>query len=89
MKDELISTLTERGQVSFPASLRKKAGLKTGQKFRWNSISESEYRVTVVEEPPDKPDPFKAIGYARNKYHPEDTRTTDEIMAELREGEED
>jgi bifunctional DNA-binding transcriptional regulator/antitoxin component of YhaV-PrlF toxin-antitoxin module len=86
MEDELTTTLTERGQVSFPSRLRKKANLHTGQKLRWAQVSPTEFRISLVEEIRDKPDPFKAIGYAR-KFHPEDTRTTDEIMAELREGE--
>lgn len=89
MEGELTTTLTERGQISFPADLRKKAGLKSGQKFHWIPVSDTEFRITVVEEEPEKPDPFRAIGYARRHYHPDDTRTTDEIMAELREGEED
>ena len=44
------STLTERGQISIPASLRKSMNLKPGQKLRFTEISESEFRVTVYQE---------------------------------------
>jgi len=87
MENELTTTLTERGQLSFPSQLRKRAHLQTGQKLRWTQISPTEFRVTVIEEREQVPGPLAMLGYARRKYHPEDSRTTDEIMAELREGE--
>lgn len=87
MKDELISTLTERGQVSFPASLRRKASLRPGQRISWTQISPTEFRVNVLQEKTEIPGPFGMLGYAKNKYRPGDTRTSDEIMADLREGE--
>ena len=37
-----VCTLTERGQISMPASLRRKMHLKAGQKLRWESVSETE-----------------------------------------------
>ena len=89
MDQELTSTLTERGQVSFPSQLRKKAHLHPGQKLRWTQISPTEFRVTVIEEEKQAAGPLAVLGYARRKYHPDDARTTDEIMAELREGESD
>ena len=46
------STLTERGQISVPAALRKKMRLKPGQRLRWESISEREARVVVESAKP-------------------------------------
>jgi AbrB family looped-hinge helix DNA binding protein len=38
------STLTERGQISIPASLRKSMKLRPGQSFHWQRISDREMR---------------------------------------------
>jgi bifunctional DNA-binding transcriptional regulator/antitoxin component of YhaV-PrlF toxin-antitoxin module len=78
-----ISTLTERGQVSLPAALRKAMKLNPGQALRWEQISERELRVHVV--PPEAPGPLAALGYAR-RLRPE-TRTTAAWMHDLRAGE--
>ncbi|CAN5493502.1 hypothetical protein BH20VER3_BH20VER3_08740 [soil metagenome] len=42
------TTLTERGQVSIPSSIRRALGLKPGQELAWKKISEDEVRVRVV-----------------------------------------
>jgi AbrB family looped-hinge helix DNA binding protein len=78
------STLTERGQISIPASLRKSMNLKPGQKLRFTEISESEFRVTVYQEKPVGP--VAVLGYAR-RLRPDGPRTTTSWMKELREGE--
>lgn len=78
------STLTERGQVSVPAELRKSMRLHTGQRFKWQCISHREMRVVVEEEKP--PGPLNVLGYAR-KLRPETLRTTEQWMRELRDGE--
>ena len=44
----LLTTLTERGQVSMPASLRKQLRLKAGQPLMWEKISDDECRVRIV-----------------------------------------
>ena len=36
--DKLTTVVTERGQVSIPASLRKELGLKTGQPLVWEKF---------------------------------------------------
>ncbi len=78
------STLTERGQVSVPAELRKTMRLHTGQRLSWQRISDREMRVVIEEEKPMGP--LSVLGYAR-KLHPATARTTDQWMRELREGE--
>lgn len=78
-----LSTLTERGQVSLPASIRKAMKLSTGQALRWEQVSDRELRVYVV--PPEAPGPLAALGYAR-RLRPA-PKTTAAWMRELRAGE--
>ena len=42
-----VTTLTERGQVSMPSSLRRQLGLRPGQPLLWRRVSNRELRVTV------------------------------------------
>ncbi len=44
----VMTTLTERGQVSMPASLRKELRLKPGQPLMWEKVSDDECRVKVL-----------------------------------------
>jgi AbrB family looped-hinge helix DNA binding protein len=76
------STLTERGQISVPASLRKAMGLRPGQRLRWERVSEREIRVAVESGP--APGPMSVLGYAR-KLRPGPIRPTSDWMRELRE----
>jgi AbrB family looped-hinge helix DNA binding protein len=79
------TTVTERGQVSIPADLRKSMALDAGQKLVWEKISDEEVRIHVLK---DKPDPLSMLGYGP-KVRGEPARTTDAWMRELREGEQD
>ncbi len=47
---EIRTTLTERGQVSVPAEIRRALRAKPGQTLRWQVVSDHECRVVV--EPP-------------------------------------
>jgi bifunctional DNA-binding transcriptional regulator/antitoxin component of YhaV-PrlF toxin-antitoxin module len=78
------STLTDRGQVSVPARLRKSMKLHPGQRFSWERISDREFRVTVTADSP--PGPMSVLGYAQ-KIRKGPRRRTSDWMAELREGE--
>jgi bifunctional DNA-binding transcriptional regulator/antitoxin component of YhaV-PrlF toxin-antitoxin module len=78
------STLTDRGQVSVPAGLRKSMKLHPGQRFIWERISDREFRVTVTADSP--PGPMSVLGYAQ-KIRKGPRRRTSDWMAELREGE--
>ena len=40
--------MTERGQVSMPAALRKQLRLKAGQPLMWEKVSDDECRVRIV-----------------------------------------
>jgi AbrB family looped-hinge helix DNA binding protein len=45
--NKLITVVTERGQVSIPAPIRKELGLKTGQPLVWKKISDRECLVKI------------------------------------------
>jgi AbrB family looped-hinge helix DNA binding protein len=78
------TVITERGQVSVPASLRKSMGLHSGRKLHWEQISDREIRVSIHE---DKPiGPLAVLGYAR-RINQKPPRSTADWMREIREGE--
>jgi AbrB family looped-hinge helix DNA binding protein len=81
------TTITERGQVSIPAELRREMHLIPGQTVIWEKISASECRVIVPPAPKVKPDPVAALNFA--KEHGLETMRTAKWMKILREGEED
>ncbi|MDI1320332.1 MAG: sporulation regulator [bacterium] len=78
------STLTERGQISVPASLRKAMNLRPGQRLKFAPISDHEFRVFTQNDAP--PGPIAMLGYAR-KIRSGPSRRTKDWMKELREGE--
>jgi AbrB family looped-hinge helix DNA binding protein len=77
------STLTERGQISVPASLRRSMKLRPGQRLKFVAISDREFRVVVEASNPAGP--MAMLGYAR-KLREGPARRTSEWMRELREG---
>jgi len=78
------TTITERGQISIPAEIRRKLSLKPGLKLLWSQVSDSECRI-VVKGTKSKPVGAVAmLGYAR-KFRK--TRRTSEWLKELRAGE--
>lgn len=81
--------MTERGQVSIPAELRKEMQLVPGQTLIWQRVSATECRVIVPPKTKIKPDPVAAIGFAKRHGLTTHHKTTAEFMRELREGEED
>jgi AbrB family looped-hinge helix DNA binding protein len=78
------SVVTERGQVSVPASLRRAMGLRPGQKLHWEQVSDREIRVSLPAENPLGP--LAMLGHARHIRATPPRRTAD-WMRELREGE--
>jgi AbrB family looped-hinge helix DNA binding protein len=77
------STLTERGQISVPAAVRKALHLRPGQRLRFEAVSANEFRVFAA--PRKAAGPLSVLGYARNLGKA--PRPTKEWMKELREGE--
>jgi len=78
------TTLTERGQVSIPVSVRREMGLHTGVSLRWEAISARECRVVV--ESPAKGDPVKGLGFGPKCRGTQGRKTLD-WMRELRAAE--
>ena len=79
------STVTERGQISIPAQIRREMHLEPGQVVVFERISATECRFFVEARPAKKPDPVAAIGFARRHGLP--AMTTRKWMDLLREGE--
>jgi|LSQX01.1.fsa_nt_gb AbrB family looped-hinge helix DNA binding protein len=80
----LATMVTERGQVSIPAEIRKKMKLKPGQRILWELTPDGECRITPA--PVRRPQGACAmLGYASTFRR---TRRTQEWMDELRGGEE-
>ena len=79
-----VSVITERGQVSIPAQLRKELSLAKGQRLLWEKTGEHEIRITVLAET----EPRGAMAMLGSAKRFRTARTTQEWMAELREGEE-
>jgi AbrB family looped-hinge helix DNA binding protein len=78
-----ISVVTERGQVSIPAHLRKALGLEKGRRLLWEKAGEHEIRVVVLPEA--EPRGAQAMrGFAQRFRAPRRSR---DWMKELREGE--
>jgi len=78
------SVVTERGQVSVPASQRKSMGLRPGQRLHWEQVSDREIRVSICEGKP--PGPLSVLGYAA-RLRSTPPRRTEDWMREFREGE--
>ena len=78
------STLTERGQISVPAALRKAMNLRPGQRLRFAPVSDHEFRVFTRNDKPAGP--MAVLGFAR-KLRAGPARRTSEWMRDIREGE--
>jgi hypothetical protein len=79
----LVTTLTERGQASLPASLRKEMGLRPGNRLRWQKLSSREVRL-LVESGKQVAGPKAMLGFAKSFRSP---RRTADWMRDLRAGE--
>lgn len=79
---EIATTLTDRGQVSMPASIRRELGLRPGQTLLWKRLSENEVRVKV----PHRGGGPSMRGFMK-KFLAGGPRTTSGWMKILREGE--
>ena len=86
--DDMTTTLTDRGQTSVPAAIRRKAKLAPGQALLWEFISDHELRVVIPENVKTPPSAVAMIGYAR-RLNPGLPATTARMMEILRAGEVD
>ncbi len=79
----LATVVTERGQVSIPAEIRKQMNLTSGQRIVWEIDSPTECRIRLQ---PNRP-PIGAaalLGFASTFRA---SKRTEDWMNELREGE--
>ncbi len=82
-KPSRVSVITDRGQVSIPAELRKELHLDKGRHLLWERAGDAELRVVVLPEREARGS-LRMLGFARRFRA---TRPTAEWMAELRAGE--
>jgi AbrB family looped-hinge helix DNA binding protein len=78
------TTVTERGQISIPAALRRELQLSPGQSVLWEKVSDTECRLLILSPPTSAPNPKTAIGFAQRQGLP--VRSSREWMEFLREG---
>lgn len=79
-----VTVVTERGQTSIPADLRRDLDLTPGRHLRWEKVAPAELRVVVLPE--GEPRGARAmLGFAR-RFRATPRRTQD-WLRELREGE--
>ena len=79
-----ITRVTERGQVSIPASVRRRMGLEPGRQVCWELVSEHACRMTAVEPGEARLGAEAMRGFARTFRK---VRPTSEWMRDLRAGE--
>lgn len=79
----MATMVTERGQVSIPATVRKRLRLTSGQRVTWEPVSDHECRMLVVSGV-HVPGAAAMLGYAA-KFR--QVRRTSEWLADLRQGE--
>ena len=79
------TTITERGQISIPAQLRRAMRLVPGQTVVWEKVSATECRLIVEPRSVVKPNPLAALNFAKKHGLPQ--RRSAEALMELREGE--
>lgn len=78
------TTVTERGQTAIPARVRRETGGGPGTELLWEVIARDEWKVTVIRQPANAPNPRAMRGFARRFRA---VRRTAEWMRELRAGE--
>ena len=81
----MITTVTERGQISIPSAVRRILGVSPGEQLVWEALGKHECRVRRLADPPVK-GAMAMRGFARCFR---EVRRTEDWMRELREGEVD
>ena len=80
----LVTKVTERGQVSIPATIRESMQMTPGTTLLWNRGQDSYTCIITIVRKPQRKGAKAMLGYASTFRKP---RTTAEWMRELREGE--
>ena len=82
----MVTKVTERGQISIPASVREYMALRPGMSLLWNTGSSPRSCTVTVVQKRKRKGARAMLGYAATFR---ETRTTEDWMKELREGEEE
>ena len=80
----LVTRVTDRGQVSIPASIRESMQMTPGTMLLWSRGQDRYTCVITIVRKPMRKGAKAMLGYASTFRKP---RTTAEWMDELREGE--
>lgn len=83
MKD--ITVVTERGQTSIPARLRKEHQVEPGTELLWEAFAEDEWRVHIRRKSLAKANPLAMVGFAKRFRK---ARRTADWLKEIRGGKE-
>ena len=81
------ATITECGQVSIPAQLRREMHLESDQTVLWERVSATECRLVALSLETAAPAPLAALSFARQ--HGLEEGSADAYLRELRAGEND
>lgn len=81
------SFVSERGQITVPPRLWYDLHMEVGQLVKWEQISATEFRMTLLPAEEVKPDPVAALNFAHDYGLVQGS--SDAALKELREGEED
>lgn len=77
-----VTQLTERGQTSVPAHLRKAMNLDKGCRFVWERVGDNEIRLRILRTV--EGNPHAMLGFAKRFRG---TKKTEDWMKIIREGE--
>ncbi len=80
----LVTKVTERGQVSIPATIRESMQMTPGTTLLWHRGQDDYTCIITIVRKPQRKGAKAMLGYASTFRKP---RTTAEWMDELREGE--
>jgi AbrB family looped-hinge helix DNA binding protein len=81
----MITTVTERGQISIPSAIRRSLGVSPGERLIWEASGEHECRVRRLKVTPIK-GAMAMRGFAKSFR---EVRPTEDWLREIREGEAD
>ena len=79
------ATVTERGQVSIPAQLRREMQLDAGQTVLWEKVSATECWLLILSPELNLPSQIAALSFACQ--HGLEESSSDDYLRDLRAGE--
>ncbi len=80
-----ITVLTDRGQLQVPAWVRSQLAFEPGQRFVWRVLPDGDVQLHAVRQDREA----RRAGWRAYVHTTQGARTSDEVMAELREADQD